>query len=164
VQERFYQKRSTETGAPNPEARWWISLYGIWLMPLGLMISAWTSYAYLPWIAPLVSQYLDLLLSVFACVFGAETERIFRSASLAWDLGKLSEKRLCLIESHIRLFDTNSFFCIINAILTYVVDGYGHYASSALAGVVFVRNIVGAIFPLCKPQLLVPAGEPNSTV
>jgi hypothetical protein len=57
-------------------------------------------------------------------------------------------------ESHIRLFDTNSFFCIINAILTYVVDGYGHYASSALAGVVFVRNIVGAIFPLCEFHLL----------
>jgi hypothetical protein len=134
-------------------------------MPLGLMISAWTSYANLPWIAPLVSHRLDPLLSVSACVLRAESsERIFRSASLAWDLGKLSEKRLCLIDSHTRLFHSNSFFCIINAILTYVVDGYGHYASSALAGVVFVRNIVGAIFPLCKPQLLVPAGEPTSTV
>ncbi|KAH8078023.1 polyamine transporter [Filobasidium floriforme] len=113
MQERFYQKRSTETGTPNPEARWWISLYGIWLMPLGLMISAWTSYAYLPWIAPLIG---------FACVgFG--------------------------------------FFCIINAILTYVVDGYGHYASSALAGVVFVRNIVGAIFPLFGRQMFERLGN-----
>jgi hypothetical protein len=30
--------------------------------------------------------------------------------------------------------------------------------------VVFVRNVVGAIFPLCKCQLVVPAGKPNSTV
>jgi hypothetical protein len=68
VQERFYQKRSTETGAPNPEARWWISLYGIWFMPLGLMISAWTSYAYLPWIAPLVGNRLTPPLYVSVCL------------------------------------------------------------------------------------------------
>ncbi len=39
---------------------------------------------------------------------------------------------------------------IITAILNYVVDGYGHYSASALGGVVFIRNIVGAIFPLCE--------------
>jgi len=45
------------------------------------------------------------------------------------------------------------FYVIIAAILNYVVDGYGHYSASALGGVVFVRNIVGAIFPLFASQM-----------
>lgn len=31
-----------------------------------------------------------------------------------------------------------------------VVDGYGHYSASSLAGVVMIRNVAGAGFPLCE--------------
>jgi hypothetical protein len=40
------------------------------------------------------------------------------------------------------------FYQILYSILNYVVDGYGHYSASALAGVVLVRNLFGAGFPL----------------
>jgi hypothetical protein len=45
------------------------------------------------------------------------------------------------------------FYTIITAILGYVVDSYGHYSASALAGVVLVRNLFGAIFPLFSDQM-----------
>ncbi|TYJ55740.1 hypothetical protein B9479_003516 [Cryptococcus floricola] len=51
------------------------------------------------------------------------------------------------------------FYIIIAAILNYVVDGYGHYSASALGGVVFVRNIVGAIFPLFSSQMFKGMGN-----
>ncbi|GFZ44363.1 hypothetical protein JCM24511_02085 [Saitozyma sp. JCM 24511] len=51
------------------------------------------------------------------------------------------------------------FYVILAAILNYVVDGYGHYSASALGGVVFVRNIVGAIFPLFSMQIFVGLGN-----
>jgi hypothetical protein len=48
------------------------------------------------------------------------------------------------------------FYQILYSILNYVVDGYGHYSASALAGVVLVRNLFGAGFPLfaCVPRWL----------
>ncbi|WWD20497.1 hypothetical protein CI109_104973 [Kwoniella shandongensis] len=51
------------------------------------------------------------------------------------------------------------FYVILAAILNYVVDGYGHYSASALGGVVFVRNIVGAIFPLFASQMFKGMGN-----
>ncbi|ORY22829.1 putative polyamine transporter [Naematelia encephala] len=51
------------------------------------------------------------------------------------------------------------FYIILAAILNYVVDGYGHYSASALGGVVFVRNIVGAVFPLFARQMFVGMGN-----
>ncbi|WVQ85702.1 hypothetical protein IAT38_007868 [Cryptococcus sp. DSM 104549] len=51
------------------------------------------------------------------------------------------------------------FYVILAAILNYVVDGYGHYSASALGGVVFVRNIVGAVFPLFSSQMFKGMGN-----
>lgn len=43
---------------------------------------------------------------------------------------------------------------IINlAVLNYVVDSYQSYAASALAGVILIRNLVGAGFPLFGVQM-----------
>jgi len=44
-------------------------------------------------------------------------------------------------------------FIVILAILNYVVDSYHTYAASALAGVILVRNVVGAAFPLFAEQV-----------
>ncbi|KAL0252953.1 hypothetical protein I308_102347 [Cryptococcus tetragattii IND107] len=51
------------------------------------------------------------------------------------------------------------FYIILAAILNYVVDGYGHYSASALGGVVFIRNIIGAIFPLFSAQMFKGMGN-----
>ncbi|KAI5448908.1 hypothetical protein NCC49_006024 [Naganishia albida] len=51
------------------------------------------------------------------------------------------------------------FYHIIGAILNGIVDSYGHYAASALGGVVFVRNIVGAAFPLFASQMFKKLGN-----
>lgn len=109
LQERFYHKRTALKGSSDPEARWASSLFGIVLLPAGLLIAAFTTDISLPFMAPLVGFTL----------FGI------------------------------------GFYMIITAILNYVVDGYGHYSASSLAGVVMVRNIVGAIFPLCTSPTLV---------
>lgn len=54
-QERFYHNRvALNGGKSDPEARWYSSLYGIFLLPVGLFIAAWTSYPTLPWIAPII--------------------------------------------------------------------------------------------------------------
>lgn len=44
-------------------------------------------------------------------------------------------------------------YIIILSILNYVVDSYQTYSASALAGVILVRNIVGAGFPLFATQM-----------
>ncbi|KAH7059042.1 major facilitator superfamily domain-containing protein [Macrophomina phaseolina] len=44
-------------------------------------------------------------------------------------------------------------YIIILAILNYVVDSYQTYSASALAGVILVRNLVGAGFPLFARQM-----------
>ena len=37
--------------------------------------------------------------------------------------------------------------------LNYIVDSYGPYSASALAGVILVRSVVGAVFPLFASQM-----------
>ncbi|WRT63889.1 uncharacterized protein IL334_000815 [Kwoniella shivajii] len=113
LQEKKYHQLCAEKGFSNPEARWWSALWATPFCPIGLMIASWTSYNYLPWIAPIIGFTL----------FGF------------------------------------GFYIILAAILNYVVDGYGHYSASALGGVVFVRNIVGAIFPLFAEQMFVGMGN-----
>lgn len=44
-------------------------------------------------------------------------------------------------------------YIIILSILNYVVDSYQTYSASALAGVILVRNVVGAGFPLFATQM-----------
>lgn len=44
-------------------------------------------------------------------------------------------------------------YVIILAVLNYVVDSYQTYSASALAGVILVRNLVGAGFPLFGRQM-----------
>ncbi|KAG6356419.1 hypothetical protein INS49_015807 [Diaporthe citri] len=44
-------------------------------------------------------------------------------------------------------------YIIILAVLNYVVDSYQSYAASALAGVILIRNLVGAGFPLFGTQM-----------
>lgn len=43
-------------------------------------------------------------------------------------------------------------YIIILGILNYVVDSYQTYSASALAGVIFIRNIVGGGFPMLVEQ------------
>jgi multidrug resistance protein len=50
------------------------------------------------------------------------------------------------------LFDAG-IYIIILSILNYVVDSYQTYSASALAGVILVRNVVGAGFPLFATQM-----------
>lgn len=50
------------------------------------------------------------------------------------------------------LFDGGIYIAILS-ILNYVVDGYQTYSASALAGVILVRNVVGAGFPLFATQM-----------
>ncbi|KAF2140952.1 uncharacterized protein K452DRAFT_229687 [Aplosporella prunicola CBS 121167] len=49
-------------------------------------------------------------------------------------------------------------YIIILAILNYVVDAYQTYSASALAGVILVRNLVGAGFPLFAKQMYLYLG------
>lgn len=44
-------------------------------------------------------------------------------------------------------------YIVILSILNYVVDAYQSYSASALAGVILVRNVVGAGFPLFATQM-----------
>lgn len=44
-------------------------------------------------------------------------------------------------------------YIVILAVLNYVVDSYQSYAASALAGVILIRNLVGAGFPLFGVQM-----------
>ena len=54
LQEAKYHLACRRLGGSDPEARWWSSLWATVFIPAGLMIAAWTSYSYLPWIAPLI--------------------------------------------------------------------------------------------------------------
>jgi hypothetical protein len=44
-------------------------------------------------------------------------------------------------------------YIVILSILNYVVDSYQTYSASVLAGVILVRNVVGAGFPLFAAQM-----------
>lgn len=49
-------------------------------------------------------------------------------------------------------------YIVILGILNYIVDSYQTYSASALAGIIFVRNIVGAAFPLFAEQMYTKLG------
>jgi len=51
-------------------------------------------------------------------------------------------------------------FIVILGILNYIVDSYQTYSASSLAGVILVRNIVGASFPLFAEQMYRKLGYP----
>ncbi|KAI7371269.1 hypothetical protein KC336_g20802, partial [Hortaea werneckii] len=44
-------------------------------------------------------------------------------------------------------------YVVILGVLNYVVDSYQTYSASALAGVILIRNLVGAGFPLFASQM-----------
>ena len=44
-------------------------------------------------------------------------------------------------------------YIVILAVLNYVVDSYQTYSASSLAGVILIRNLVGAGFPLFASQM-----------
>ncbi|KAL3456047.1 major facilitator superfamily domain-containing protein [Aspergillus heterothallicus] len=50
-------------------------------------------------------------------------------------------------------------YIVILSILNYVVDSYQTYSASALAGVILVRNVVGAGFPLFATQMYERLGK-----
>lgn len=103
LQERYYHRAVARNGGKSdPEARWYSSLYGIWWLPLGLFIAAWTSYPDLPFIAPLIGFTL----------FGGESYRVI-------DIDSDADARIRPV----------GFYMVIAAILNYVVDGYGHYSA-----------------------------------
>lgn len=100
LQERAYRNATAKAGGNSvPESRFYSSLYGIWLLPIGLFLAAWTSYPQINFIVPLIGFTL----------FGSEWRfpRSTRSISLTLRLSV-------------------GFFLIITAILNYIVDGYGH--------------------------------------
>lgn len=108
VQERYYLKQvSRNDGKGVPEARMHLARFGTFLLPISLFWFAWTSYASVHWIVPIIAS----------AFFGA------------------------------------GIYIIILAVLNYVVDSYQTYAASALAGVILVRNLVGAGFPLFGTQM-----------
>lgn len=49
-------------------------------------------------------------------------------------------------------------YIVVLGILNYVVDSYQTYSASALAGVILVRNTVGAGFPLFGKQMYTTLG------
>ncbi|THW69345.1 MFS general substrate transporter [Aureobasidium pullulans] len=49
-------------------------------------------------------------------------------------------------------------YVVILSILNYVVDSYQTYSASALAGVILIRNLVGAGFPLFASQMYTKLG------
>ncbi|PSN60757.1 MFS general substrate transporter [Corynespora cassiicola Philippines] len=44
-------------------------------------------------------------------------------------------------------------FVVVLGVLNFVLDSYGPYTASSLAGVILVRNVVGAIFPLIAERM-----------
>jgi hypothetical protein len=50
-------------------------------------------------------------------------------------------------------------YIVILSVLSYVIDAYQSYSASALAGVILVRNIVGAGFPLFASQMYARLGN-----
>jgi len=108
LQERYYLRKVRENdGKGVPEARLWLARFGAFLLPISLFWFAWTSYASVHWVVPII-------------------------ASAFFGLG---------------------IYIVILAILNYVVDSYQTFSASALAGVILVRNVVGAGFPLFATQM-----------
>ena len=55
LQERHYKRATALAGGNSvPEARFYTSLYGIWLLPLGLFMAAWSSFAYVNFMVPVI--------------------------------------------------------------------------------------------------------------
>ncbi|KAL8292561.1 hypothetical protein RQP46_001173 [Phenoliferia psychrophenolica] len=64
LQEQRYQTAQRNNGGKSvPEARFYSSLFGIWLLPIGLFIAAWTSFPSVNFMAPIVG------FTMFGCGF-----------------------------------------------------------------------------------------------
>lgn len=56
IQDRYYLRRIREEGKGVPEARMWMAMAGSFLFPISLFWFAWTSYASIPWIVPMIAS------------------------------------------------------------------------------------------------------------
>ncbi|WVR09225.1 hypothetical protein IAU60_006289 [Kwoniella sp. DSM 27419] len=54
-------------------------------------------------------------------------------------------------------------FCMYCGVFTYLADAYETYSSSAQASQSFVRNVLGAVFPLFARQMYINLGYPQAT-
>ncbi|KAL8287493.1 hypothetical protein RQP46_003351 [Phenoliferia psychrophenolica] len=55
IQEAHYRRALFAAGGNSvPEARFYSSLFGIWLLPIGLFLAAWTSFASINFMAPII--------------------------------------------------------------------------------------------------------------
>lgn len=73
TQERFYQRRIAAVGESVPEARMMMGCFGCCLLPVGLFLTAFTSYpGSIPWIVPLLGPAI-FGLGFFFVLFGILT-------------------------------------------------------------------------------------------
>ncbi|GAA5969590.1 hypothetical protein JCM11641_008170 [Rhodosporidiobolus odoratus] len=60
--DNFYDRKRDENGGiPIPEYRLWGAMYFAWALPAGLFIFAFTQYAFIHWIAPMIALVLILV-------------------------------------------------------------------------------------------------------
>jgi hypothetical protein len=55
VNKDYLQQRAKYRGTPPPEIRLRPMMIGCWTLPIGLFITAWTSYPHLSWVGPALS-------------------------------------------------------------------------------------------------------------
>lgn len=56
-QEKLYRENVAVRG---PEARLYAACFTTWLFPIGMFIYAWTAFAFVPWIAPVIGIVVSL--------------------------------------------------------------------------------------------------------
>lgn len=87
-QERYYQRRIRAAGGANiPEARAQLAQVAAVTFPISLFIFAWTSYPWLPWIAPIIASALwgwsFYTLILFTYTYVEDSYGVFSASALA---------------------------------------------------------------------------------
>ncbi|KAK0488558.1 MFS general substrate transporter [Armillaria novae-zelandiae] len=91
LQENLYRKNFPHRG---PEARLYMACAGAVMLPAGMFLYAWTSFSFVPWIAPAIgiTIFMWAIFIVFLAVFTylADTYGPFASSALAGNLAAMA--------------------------------------------------------------------------
>jgi multidrug resistance protein len=78
--QKMYNEKVSHYGDNKPEFRFYPFMAGVFLIPMGLFIIAWTSYSRLPWIAPMIGS------GVFGCGVALAFQGVFAYTGDAYRL------------------------------------------------------------------------------
>ncbi|TVY62907.1 Efflux pump atB, partial [Lachnellula suecica] len=132
IQQR--EEATGEVGGSEPEYRLPPAIAGAVLVPIGLFLFAWTTYASVHWIVPIIGS------AVFG--MGMSVQRRWGEGGMGAHAGRTC---MYVVQTSLTVLERRTLL-VFSGIFTFLVDAYPLYAASSLAANSFARSSFGGTY------------------